>query len=273
MLQRAAEFTVILLLLSAVLPALTTAGEPNFFEVVIARYESSGSVLLYEIGAGADKEGATTCELVTPSGTYSLFEADGEFRTEQQFIDDHTDMSFAEMTAEIAVDWVLTWDASLSTETVATISFGSIPEEDFLLVPTLTVPVDQAIIVVDPPTMEWTYGATLPCNAQLSDIEASISDQVQPDAGTGQGNDSFACSDTSWTPDSPFGVGTWFFRIANSVSSYRNVPDGISITGDSWTLQNSDWLALQSIDRSENVIQSVSTEERSWGAIKTLYRR
>jgi hypothetical protein len=64
--------------------------------------------------------------------------------------------------------------------------------------------------------------------------------------------------------------GTWFTIVSNSISDYRSVPNGLTITGDSWTLENEDWLALDSIDISMNEV--LPTRTSAWGAIKALYR-
>jgi hypothetical protein len=65
--------------------------------------------------------------------------------------------------------------------------------------------------------------------------------------------------------------GTWYTEIENSISNYREAPNGINIVDGPWLLENSDWLALRSIDMSQNAL--VPTESTTFGAIKALYRR
>ncbi len=264
------ETLAVVILLSIVLA--TDASADNFLEVLFDKHEASGSIFLYDIFAlAANKDGATTCELVTPTGTYSCINVGGEFLAEQSFRDDHMDMSFAGLTAAISGNWTLTWDEGLPTQTVATISFGTVLESDFKLVPTLTAPVDGVPIEIpgdpNPPTIEWNYGTTLPCDAQLDAVEVALIEQAGTEISSGE----LPCDSLSWTPPSPLTEGTWFSRVANIITDYRLVPDGIDIVEGTWPIENSDWLSLRSIDLSQNEV--VPTESSSWGAIKALYRK
>jgi hypothetical protein len=91
-------------------------------------------------------------------------------------------MDFAGLTLAISTDWTLTWDEGLPTQTIVVIGFGSVPDNDFLLVPSLTTPIDGVPIRIpgdpNPPKIEWTYGGTAPCDAQLDAVEVSISDRA-----------------------------------------------------------------------------------------------
>jgi hypothetical protein len=57
----------------------TAASATNFLEIAFDKYETSGSVFVYRILMAVNKDGATTCELVTPNGTYAFADMGGEF--------------------------------------------------------------------------------------------------------------------------------------------------------------------------------------------------
>jgi hypothetical protein len=259
---------VVLTFLSTV--GTATAGEPNNLEVVFTKYDSGGSVFVHAIFMSADKDFVTTGELVTPLGSYALVEEAGEWRPEEQFNSDHADLSFDELTAAISGGWTLTWDAAIpAMRTVASISFGSVPSGDFRPVPTLVAPEDGVPLETSTPTMEWAYDMD-PCVAQI-DFAVNVSDHPTPDTGTDYGTGELPCTATSWTPPLLSPGRFWYFRVANQLS-YRDVPDGITIIEGSWTLENSDWLALQSVDGAACFLpESVPTQPVSWGAVKIRY--
>jgi hypothetical protein len=250
-----------------------TAHAIGYLEIVFSRGEVSENNVVYGISVRANKDFATTCELTTPNGTYSLTDigyVGGDFSPDQSFTDDHTGMSFAELTAVTAGTWTLTWDAG-AAQTVAAISFGVVQENDFPLIPELMAPVSGMPIKIpgdpNPPTLEWTYGSTPPCTAQPDAVEAAI----LPSAGAPRSSGYLPCNALSWTPPSPLEEGTWFSIVVNHLRDYRHVPDGIEIVEGTWTIENDYWLSLYSGDISENEV--VPTKARSWGAIKALYRQ
>jgi len=249
----------------------TTASAEGFLDITFDKSEASGN-FFYDISMRTNKDFTTTCELVTPTGTYSFIYRDlyigGEFYPDQNFMNDHSFMSFAELTAAIAGDWTLTWDAGLSTQTVATISFGTVLDGDFPTVPDITAPIDGLPIKIpgdpNPPTIEWTYGPTPTCNTQSAAFINTYS------GTTGQGSGYLPCNTLSWTPPYPLGEGSWLFLVINFIPDYRQVPDGIDIVEGSWFIENDNWLSLRGSDFSQNEI--VPTKSSSWGAIKALYR-
>jgi hypothetical protein len=176
-------------------------------------------------------------------------------------------MSFAELTGQISEDWILTWDEGLSSETICTISFGTVAESEFLLMPTITSPVDGEVVVnpdPNPPVLTWTYAPTPPCHAQIDDVAVQLRDP----AGVANFYEIIDCNTTSWTPPAPLSNGNWRFRVLN-MWSIRDVPDGLQTTGDPWVLDNSDWLALTSVGESQCEVVPISSS--SWGSIKVFY--
>jgi hypothetical protein len=259
---------VMLILISILInPSVFAAGS---LEIVIDKHEVSAGLYYYDILIGANKDGAVSCELVTPAGTFSMIDIGGEFYPEPGYNDDHTDMDYIELIGVISGDWTITWDAGGPSQTIATITFGAVPEGDFLPVPILIYPIDGEPIEIpgdpNPPTIEWYYeGISNPCNAQTDAIEVFLWDY----GSTVISSDELLCSLISWTPPSPLAEGAWIVEVQNSISDYRLVPDGITIVEGTWDIENEDWLALQSIDISRNEV--VATESSSWGAIKAQY--
>jgi len=265
-------------IVAALIPVLAVVGwsaaarATSFLEIDIVRHEATGTVL-HEVWFGANKDGATTCELATPSGAYVCLDVGGGFRPEQDFFDNHRDLSFAALEAAIASVWTITWDAG-PTQSMATIDFGIVLAADFLALPILTSPIDGMPIEIpgdpNPPTIEWMYeGIGDPCIAQPDYVAVNVTDHAQWWLATAeQESDELPCDVTSWTPDVPLGEGTWFTRVVNNLS-FRPVPEGIDVTEGSWTLENGDWLQLLSADMSQNVV--VPTVSSSWSAVKARY--
>ena len=81
------------------------ADDVNFLEISLLKYLPNGTNL-YGIAFEAGKDGATSCEVTTPSGTSACI--DTALRL---------DLTQAELTAEIGTgtgaDWTLTWDKGL----------------------------------------------------------------------------------------------------------------------------------------------------------------
>ncbi len=258
--QRLVGIVAIAVLLSGIWA--TTVLAENFLEAGIDKYESSGS-FVYDVFMEANKDGATTCQLVTPIGTYSFTDVGGAFRPEQDFFNDHIGLSFAGLQAAIAQACTMIWDAG-PTQTVVSIDFGTISESDFLLIPTLTAPLDGVPIEIprdpNPPTIEWTNGsAPRFCDFALVFL---ADQQMWWNAQTLIVSGELSCNTTSWTPASPLTEGTWFITVMNAYAA-RDVPVGITVVQGTWPLDNSDWLDLSSIDRSQNEL--VPAESSSWG--------
>lgn len=216
----------------------------------------------YEIDFTAGKTGGGTCELTrpsSPSGVSCMISGQDEF-----VVPILTNLSFSQMQTEIGTNWTLSWDGGVTT---ATIVFGSIEAADFFSLPTIQNPLDGATNV--PPTMSivWNYGSVPPAAAQLDRVEVELkgpggaerhSGELTPPADT-----------SSWTPSEPLTPGEWMAQVNNAhdpgvvTGGWIVAPDGTISplpVGEAWLLQNGDWLALESADRSTfTVIPEPST--------------
>ncbi len=216
----------------------------NELEINLYKYSDGIGGHLYRIGMEANKDGAVTMEVTTPSGTFVGADAGGVFVPEL-LNSTLVDLSFSGLTSEIAGDWALIWDRGLATETVATIGFGPVSESEFLAVPSLITPVDGASGVSPTTSFEWEY--TIPA------IDAQV-DRVQlflwGPGGIGLVSGELPLSASLWTPPAPLVPGIWEAIVINGID-VRLVADGIggSISGDPWVIQNLDWLGLNSADR------------------------
>jgi hypothetical protein len=223
------------------------ADDINFLEVVLSK-DRVDSTDEYGVSFEAGKDGATTCGLVTPSDTFDCSNGD---------IVISLGLSWEDLEAEIGTgagtDWTLTWDEGLSTETIAQVDFGSVLESDWLSLPTITNPSDGASGVPPDTSIDWGW----PGDPDLSDeLEVAL---FGPN-NERRYSDELAGDTTSWTPLSPLAPGEWDAVVMNPNADIRAVPDGLSFSGDPWVLENSEWLAADSIDISTfNVVPEPST--------------
>jgi hypothetical protein len=258
--------TIVVILIGST-SLVASAYDPNSLEIVICQFAGDGT-FEYNILMSTSKVDAVTCQLVILTGTYTLTdEGHGAFLPGPDYYKDTSLLTFEDLTGIIGVDWTLTWDEGLPTETIATISFGTVAANDFLLMPTITNPVSGGVIAnpdPNPPVFTWTYAPTPPCQAQLEGVFVYLQDPE----GVGNFYPPADCNTTSWTPPEPLSEGDWLFMVFN-VCSIRDVPDGLQVTGDPWILDNSDWLALFSIGESQ--CEVVPTSSLSWGGVKVLY--
>ncbi len=216
----------------------------NELEIYLYKYSDGIGGDLYGIGMNANKDGAASMEVTTPSGTFVGANLGGIFVPEL-LNSTLVDLSFSSLTGEIAGDWTLIWDKGLATETVATVGFGSVSENEFLAVPSLINPVDGASGVSPTTSFEWEY--TIPViDAQLDRVELFLSGP----GGLVLLSDELPLSATSWIPPTPLAPGLWEAILVNG-TDIREVANGIggSISGDPWVIQNLDWLGLDSVDR------------------------
>ena len=151
MTRKIAAATVAMLLGLAASPS--RADDINYLEIDLFRYLANGTDL-YGIYFDAKKDGATSCKLATPS------DPTGSACSINLMIG--WDLTFSQLTAEIEAvpgpeDWTLTWDEGLSTETIATINFGSVLEADWLSLPTITNPPNGATGVPPDTSIDWTW--------------------------------------------------------------------------------------------------------------------
>jgi hypothetical protein len=203
-------------------PTPTQAADVNYLEISLLKYRPNGTDV-YGIAFDAGKDGATSCEVTTPSGTFACI--DTALRL---------DLTHAELTAEIGpgtgADWTLTWDKGLGTETVAAIDFGSVLVSDWWSLPSITNPLDGASGVSSDTSIDWTW----PPSPDLSELDVLLLGPNNEQRESGE----LPLNTTSWTPLSPLDPGFWQAAVSNR-DDIRDVLDGLSITGDMWVLQNS----------------------------------
>ena len=212
-------------------------------EIILEKHDTDDDGIVYDICFQPEKTGATTCEIITPRGTFSCFETiclEGD----NDFYDNHINLSFAELDATISANWTLTWDKGLATQTIATIGFGVINENDWLALPTIINPLEGAVDVSPNKIVDWTYSVPTE-QAQTDIVEAFF---YNTDSDESLSSDELSLLATRWTPPSALSPGLWYAGISNGISDVRSVADGIGgpIVGDPWVLNNDDWLAITS---------------------------
>ena len=230
----------------------------DYLSINLLKYLPNGTDL-YGILFDAGKGGATSCKLATPS------DPTGSACRINEMIG--WDLTFSQLTAEIGTgtgaDWTLTWDEGLSTETIATIDFGSVLEADWLSLPTITNPLNGATGVPPDTSIDWTW----PASPELGNVgallvEGTLADLISGPPYGGCESDELPHSPAPTTWDPPcLGPGTWTAVVLNEDEFLRLVPDGLSISGDPWDLENDDdWLSTTSLDVSTfDVIPEPST--------------
>ena len=117
----------------------------------------------------------------------------------------------------------------------------------------------------NPFEIAWDYGGIQPCDAQTDYVAVELQGPVST-VESGE----LACLTLSWTPTVQLFTGEWTVEVHNVLSSVRDVPDGLAILGDTWDLDNSDWLSFRGL--AVSVSDVVPTSEMSFGKIKVLFR-
>lgn len=232
----------------ALMFAMLTLSHPanalNELEISLVKYSDGIGGDLYRILMEANKDGAATMEVTTPSGTF-LGANTGNLFVPELLNSSLVDLSFSGLAGEIGTDWTLIWDKGLTTETVATIGFGSITVGEFLETPMFLNPPNGATGVSPDTSIDWTY--TIPAtSAQVDRVEVFL---TGPD-GQSLSSGELPLSATLWTSPTPLTPGAWEAIINNAID-IRTVADGIGgpISGDPWVIANLDWLQLTSADR------------------------
>jgi len=260
-----AALFVICMVGSPVLSSIVSAdgdSEINKLEIIFQKDTDGVGGYVYSVKFYANKVGATTCELVTPKGTYECKKGiqdceyidelgitfcqlvdDAFIPTWPFFYDDHKDLTFAALQTEIEDDWTVTWDKDLPTQTIATIDFGSINDSDWLRVPKVTIPRNGASNVLPNTKIAWAYDVPA-SEAQKYDVEVNLLSKKGELITSGN----LPVQSTSWKPPSPLAPGLWLAAVLNGNPSVRTVDvngigEGVSVTGDAWLLDNGDWLA------------------------------
>ena len=246
----------------------STAVESNLLEIVFDK--DSDPSAPYRIFMSANKIGAVTCSLDTPLDTYAFSKEGEEWFPEQRFLDDHENLNFQMLTIIILGNWLLTWDAGQeATETTCLIEFGTLQEDEFPLVPVISIPINGSTITnPDPNSFEiaWDYGGVQPCDAQTDFVAV----ELQGPGSTVESGE-MPCATISWTPMAQLYSGNWTVEVHNVLSSVRDVPDGLWNLGDAWNLDNSDWLSFRGLAVSVSDVV-VPTTKMSFGKIKALFR-
>ena len=233
-------------------PASTSMGDPiNGLEVLVAKCEAGGGSLLYDVDVDANKIGATSGQLTTPSGAYPLvYDASEGWEPGGTFNDDHGGLGWAELATQISSSWTLTWDAGQPTQTVCTISFPSIAEDDWFPLPVISYPVPADSPTPTNVTIQWSWAGN-PTDPDLDDVFATVRDMSG--LGLDYESPSLPTDATSWTPPE-LAEGAWMAGVTYG-QVFARVPDGLTIDGDPWALPAGElWLYLDSNDRSEFIV-------------------
>jgi hypothetical protein len=244
----------------------SAAAAENFLEIEFIKLSDDANGFYYEVDFETNKVGATTCEVITGSGLYACSDPSGMgqgFVPDPNFFRDHVNLTYNDFLDTISAGWRLTWDAGLATETVANISFedvgslGMIDANDFLAVPVITNPLNGTSDLSPHTRIDWTYaGLTDPNDAWLFQLDVVDVELFGP-SGASRDSDELDLGTLSWTPADPLTPGSWLAEVSNAFDPGL-VADGTGgpITGDPWVLDNTDWLDLQSVDRSQFAVVS-----------------
>ncbi len=260
--------SLVVVLVGVLIPPAAIADEANWMEIDIRKHVGG-----YDIDAEARKLGATTCSLSVPSGAYELNPFDNGvysgFRIENHFGGQYQDMSFAQVGTAIGSDWVMTWDEGLPTQTVATIRIGTVEEDEWDSLPTITNPLPGAVDVSPNTSIEWTHDGPA--------VDGHCASVEQMGGALWYDCDEFASNDvTTWTPPAGLVGGTWLAKVIY-FNSVRFVSDGIggSIVGDPWVLENEDWLSLTAEDYSQFTVvpEPATLSLLALGSLVALRRR
>lgn len=241
------------------LPFLVNAADidAEVLEISIDKIKNAEGDISYEIRFYLSKNDAATCELLTSSGTYPCIKEDGSlsyvpnelytFIPDAPFKESHTGLTLEEVEEEISEDWVFTWDKGTATETTATIDFGLIEEGDWPLIPAINDPANGETGVSPTTSISWSYeGVSNSVAQEHNAVSVCLSGPDDVFIDSDELEDELPTASSSWTPPSALGPGRWLVSVHNG-SQPRLVPEGITITGDEWILDNGDWLSLNSI--------------------------
>jgi hypothetical protein len=219
----------------------------NEIGITFIKYSDGEGGFLYGSDFYAAKEGATTCKLTLPMGDVSCGLFDGELYASLR------DYSYEQIAPETEGIWTLIIDEGLNTETTVILELPGVMESAWSLVPTIVSPLDGASDVSSSDSMFWSTDNE-PSVDNTDEIEVSLN------GPNGEEEEAFlSFQNTTWTPPSALSVGSWFFELEYA-KDIRDVPDGITISGDPWVLENSDWISLISFTSSRfTVISAVDT--------------
>jgi len=248
------------------------AQSSNYLEIMFDRSDVDGGGFEYSVLFVANKDGAISVSLDTPLGSYPCEPFGSGWVPEQSgsYWNDHYDLSWSTFMDLIGDDWILIWDEGLPTQTVAHIGYGSVDETGFFDLPNIVYPASGSTYLDGVSHVEWNYGATSPCLAQLDEVEICVVDVLlEPIC-----QEATSCDVTRINLDTALSAGEHRIEVRNALDNARATADGIggAVTGDPWVLDNSSWLALRSIGVTIFSGEIVETDDISFGAVKHMYR-
>ena len=91
------------------------SAQADSLEITLEKYDTGTAVFRYATGFSAEKSGAVSCEITTPRGTFNCIDMGDGLELGQDFHDNHSNLTFAELNAAILSNWTLTWDKGLAT--------------------------------------------------------------------------------------------------------------------------------------------------------------
>jgi hypothetical protein len=250
--------------------------DSNYFEMKIARYsDPAASGMRYSVAVYANKDGASTCHLTTPGGTFALPQVNGEFNAEENpdYRSLYFGMGISAAVAATSEPWTVVWDQGTAAEVVANVTYCFYQEDDFPPLPEITSPAHDALILNPDPNpfpIEWTYVAGDPCEVTPSAAQTTVC-LVGP-AGEQECDDGLPCATRTMMPSYRFSNGTWRITI---LSRAVRCSGGINVTQGEWAVSTEGWGELVSYGLEAPYaieIRVLPTLSRSWGAIKAAYR-
>ncbi len=252
--------TALALSIATAIPGLAS----EYLYVTINQHEALGAEN-YSFRAAVNNSNANTCKLETPLGIYHAVSNGDYFPFEAgEFLSDHSNLDFVEMSSVIEPGWILTWNEGLETQTVAELSFNRVEEGVFPMPPIIIRPSDGAGDIPPDTPVEWFFGGEDPCAVSGKAIICTTSP-----------TNSLVCTNTdtctvdSWQPDAPFNSGTWSVEVINA-SWLQDNHEGLIINGYPWELDSHRWLNVRGVD--SHLFAVVPTRNYSFSIVKSLYR-
>ncbi len=231
------------LVLGLLVSASSVRADEQFLDAYLDKYSDGAGGFEYDVGFEANKIDAITGRIDIGTDSYALvyYSENGwnGWEPVDTYYDDYEDLTFAELTTALAKSWTLTWDAGEATQTTCAMDFGAVAESDWLDVPTITYPTAGDSPTPKNLTVTWTWDGD-PNGPHLDEIEACV-EHVNLDLEYWE---SLANDALSWTPPELAGgdweADVWYCR------DFKGVPDGLTIGGNEWVLDNETWLCLDS---------------------------
>jgi len=234
--------------------------------ILIEQSPDGGAGLEYDFGFSLIKDGATSCGIVVDGTSYSCFQDGDEWFPEMAFWNVNIGLTFAELQSVLADPWVLTWDASLPSETVAAVDFGTLADGlPALDLPAITTPLAGGSVYGDT-SIDWDIN---PGPATIEYFEADLNGP----GGEFLSSDWLAPTTTTWTPGVVLAAGEWEARVLKIHQAVGSIPADVDIQSGSWAIGTGGWLEFWCIDESRfTVLPGTPVLQTSWSATKGKYR-